>query len=215
MIPRLKPWIGREELSALFQTNQDAVPLFEKAFADAFSAKHALAFPYGRSALWTFLKAMELQDAEIVQPAYTCSVVAHATVLSGNRPVFVDADLNDYNMNLEQFEQAINVRTRAVIPTHLFGYPMNIDEVDAIVKRAEKRFGQRIYIIQDCAHPLTLIGEDSRSSQAATARCLVWASANRLHPYSAACSPQMMYQLPQKCKNTGTRLSSLRIGCEV
>ncbi len=152
MIPRLKPYLGWEEFFALFQSNKDAVPQFENEFAASFGVKHALAFPYGRSALWAFFKAMNIQDAEIVQPAYTCSVVAHATVLSGNRPVFVDANLSDYNMNLEQFSQAMTPQTRAVIPTHLFGYPMDINKVDAIVKEAEKRFGHRIYIIQDCAH---------------------------------------------------------------
>ena len=152
MIPRLKPYLSREEFAALFKANKEAVPLFENAFAAAFSVKHALAFPYGRSALWAFFKAMDIQDAEIVQPSYTCSVVAHATVLSGNRPVFVDIDMSDYNMNLESFAQAITSQTRAVIPTHLFGYPMDIKQVKAIIQQAEKRHGHRIYIIQDCAH---------------------------------------------------------------
>ncbi len=152
MIPRLKPYLGWEEFFALFRPNGEAVLQFEQAFTDAFGAKHALAFSYGRSALWTFFKALGIENAEIIQPAYTCSVVAHATVLSGNKPVFVDADLSDYNMNLDQFSKAITPKTRAVIPTHLFGYPMDIDKVNEIVKDAEKRFGQRIYTIQDCAH---------------------------------------------------------------
>ena len=79
-------------------------------------------------------------------------MVAHATVLSGNKPVFVDNTLIDYNMDLEGLEKAITARTRAVIPTHLFGYAMDSAQVNKIVKKAEKRFGQRIYIIEDCAH---------------------------------------------------------------
>lgn len=152
MIPRLKPWLGREEFAALFHAPRDAVGRFEAEFARTFGVKHALAFSYGRSALWAFFQAMGIEHEEIVQPAYTCSVVAHASVLSGNTPVFVDCSLADYNMDYGLFEQALTARTRAVIPTHVFGYPMDTARVNAIVRKAEKRFGQRIYVIQDCAH---------------------------------------------------------------
>ncbi len=152
MIPRLKPFTGKEEILALLSVMPQAVSQFESEFARTFNASHALAFPYGRSALWAFLKAMDIEDAEVVQPAYTCSVVGHATVLSGNRPIFVDCSLHDYNMELDPFERAINEHTRAVIPTHIFGYPMDVDRVDEVVRAAEKRYGHRIYIIQDCAH---------------------------------------------------------------
>jgi len=152
MIPRLKPFLGKEEILAIFKNREHAVQRFEQAFAAQFHTKYALAFPYGRSALWAFFKAMGIKDAEVVQPAYTCSVVSHATVLSWNIPVFVDIDLTDYNMNLDLFAEAINERTRAVIPTHLFGYPMDIDRVQKIVKDAEEKYGHKIYIIQDCAH---------------------------------------------------------------
>ncbi len=152
MIPRLKPWLGRQEIAALVSAPRAAVQLFEEEFALTFGVKHALAFPYGRSALWAFFQAMGLQGAEVVQPAYTCSVVAHATVLSGNIPVFVDCSLADYNMDYDLLEQAITPRTRALIPTHVFGYPMDTERVNAIARAAQKRTGQRIYVIQDCAH---------------------------------------------------------------
>lgn len=152
MIPRLKPFTGKEELKALFSYLPHAVKKFEEDFAHTFNTKFALAFPYGRSALWAFFKAMDIKGAEVVQPAYTCSVVGHATVLSGNTPCFVDCTLYDYNMDLDLLEGAINEHTRAVIPTHLFGYPMDIHQITEIVKEAEKRYSQRIYIIQDCAH---------------------------------------------------------------
>jgi len=48
-----------------------------------------------------------IEQAEIIMPAYTCSVVAHAAVLSNNFPRFVDIKLHDYNMDLEQVESAL------------------------------------------------------------------------------------------------------------
>jgi len=152
VIPRLKPFIGKEELTALFLSMPDAVEIFEKVFAQEFGQQYALAFSYGRTAIWAFLKALEIEHAEIIQPAYTCSVVAHATVLSGNNPVFVDCSLDDYNMDLESIERAISDKTRVVIPTHLFGYPMDTNQINETVRSAEKKYGHKIWILQDCAH---------------------------------------------------------------
>ncbi len=152
MIPRFKPYLGKEELLALLQQQRDKVPRFEEMFACTFEADHAIAFSYGRSALWAFFKALNIENAEIILPAYTCSVVAHAIVLSGNIPRFVDICLYDYNMNLDQLETVINEKTRAIIATHLFGYPLNVDRLNKIVREREALYGQKIWIIHDCAH---------------------------------------------------------------
>jgi dTDP-4-amino-4,6-dideoxygalactose transaminase len=152
VIPRFKPWLGWSELTALFKRNKGAVEKFEKAFAKKFKAVDAVAFPYGRSAQWAFFKTLGIQNAEIIMPAYTCSVVAHAVTLSGNRPCFIDIQLDDYNMNLDIIPGAINEHTRAIIATHTFGYPQNLDRLEAIVKEAEVRYGHKIWLMQDCCH---------------------------------------------------------------
>lgn len=152
MIPRFKPWLDSQEIKALFRWNTGAVERFEKEFARSFSADEAIAFPYGRSALFAFLQAVGVKEAEVIMPAYTCSVVAHAIILSGNTPRFVDISLFDYNMDLDLLPEAINEKTRAVIATHLFGYPLDIGRLESIVASAESRFGHKIWIVQDCAH---------------------------------------------------------------
>jgi dTDP-4-amino-4,6-dideoxygalactose transaminase len=55
-------------------------------------------------------------------------------------------------MDLDQVATAINQNTKAIIATHLFGYPLDIDRLNAIVREAEKRIGHKIWVIQDCAH---------------------------------------------------------------
>ncbi len=152
MIPRFKPWLGWPEISALFKRNQGAVEKFEQAFAKKFKSVDAVAFPYGRSAQWAFLKALGIQGAEIIMPAYTCSVVAHAVTLSGNKPRFIDIDLDDYNMNLDEAESAINEDTRAIIATHTFGYPQDLDRLEGMVRRAKEKYGHKIWLMQDCCH---------------------------------------------------------------
>lgn len=153
MIPRFKPWLGLAEWRAAARPGgRDDVVRFERAFAETFGAGDAIAFPYGRSALWAFFKTVGLENREIIQPAYTCAVVAHATVLSGNEPRFVDISPDGFNMNLDQVEAAISESTGAIVATHLFGYPLDVDRLDAIVTRAEARVGRRVWVVQDCAH---------------------------------------------------------------
>lgn len=152
MIPRFKPWLGWSEFVALFKPNKGAVERFEMAFAKQFRAVDAVTFPYGRSAQWAFFKAVGIDNAEIVMPAYTCSVVAHAVTLSGNTPRFIDITLGDYNMNLDEAEKAIKENTRALIATHTFGYPQDLDRLEAMIARAEKKYGHKIWLMQDCCH---------------------------------------------------------------
>lgn len=153
MIPRLKPAFDGAELAAAMRSGSaDDVPAFERAFAAKFEMADAVAFPYGRTALKALLQALELKDAEVIAPSYTCVVVQHATLLSGNVPVFVDNTMTDYNMDLDQLGAAITPRTGAIVATHLFGFPLDLDRFRAIVADAEQRFGRKIWVIQDCAH---------------------------------------------------------------
>lgn len=152
MIPRFRPFIRYKELRALLFQPKEAVHVFEKEFARMFGAIDALAFPYGRSALWAFLKSQCIIDSEIIMPAYTCSVVAHAISISGNKPVFVDINLSDYNMSLESLKNSITCSTRAIITTNTFGYPQNARRLQNIIRNAESNFGHKIWLIQDCCH---------------------------------------------------------------
>lgn len=152
MIPKIHPQLTVGDFLAPFQSRSDSVQQFETAFANEFAAVEAVAFPYGRAAQWAFLNAVGVHDAEVCLPAYTCSVVAHAIALSGNRPRFIDIELNTFNMNLEKLEEAIGPKTRAIIATHTFGYPQNIFRLNELADRATSRFGHKVWLIQDCAH---------------------------------------------------------------
>lgn len=148
MIPRLKPYLDWRELMAAFSPpRHDDVGCFEQAFARKMGQKYAVAFSYGRTGLMLLLEVLGLQNREIICPAYTCVVVPHAIVYSGNTPVFVDSQEEDFNMNLDLVPEAITKNTGAIIATSIFGYPVNLDKLDSI-----RREYPHIHIIQDCAH---------------------------------------------------------------
>lgn len=118
---------------------------FEDAVASRVGARYGLAFSYGRSAIVAVLKALGLNDTEVILPAYTCSVMAEAVVASGNRPVFVDIDLADFNMNLDAIKSGLTSKTRAIIATHMYGYPIDVSAIRRLVG------DDRVLIIEDAA----------------------------------------------------------------
>ena len=152
MIPRFKPQYGLDDwLAALIPTHGN-IPRYEAAFAKKFGGKHGVMFAHGRSGIYALLKVWQLEGAEVICPAYTCVVVPNAIVLSGNVPVFVDCAEGEFNTDIEGIRQAMTEKTRVIIPTHLFGYAMDVHAVDELAREAEKKYGHRIHVIQDCAH---------------------------------------------------------------
>jgi len=152
LIPRLRPDLGYKEILSALSFSQGNIPKFESEFAQKFNCAHGTMFPHGRTGIYALLKVWGLGNCEIICPAYTCVVVPHAIVLSGNIPSFVDCEEGSLNMSYSGIEDAINQRTRAIVVTHVFGYPMDVNRINDIVAHAEAKYGQKIYVIQDVAY---------------------------------------------------------------
>ena len=152
MYSRLRPALSFSDFIAAVIPSRGKINEFEELFAKKFNNNFGVMFSHGRSGLYALLKIWGLNKDEVICPAYTCVVVPHAIVLSGNIPVFVDCAEQSWNMDYDGIRNAISEKTRAIIVTHLFGYPMDLEKVEEIVKAAEEKYGQKIYIIQDAAH---------------------------------------------------------------
>jgi dTDP-4-amino-4,6-dideoxygalactose transaminase len=149
MYPISKPQIGIRELISIVKPSRNSVRKFENAFARKIGAKHAVAFPYGRSGLFSILNALKISNSDVIVPAYTCIVVPNAVVYSGNKPVFVDVSLNDFNSTQEAIKKKITSKTKAIIVTHMYGYSVD-------VKKLRKAIPKDILIIEDsCLSILT------------------------------------------------------------
>lgn len=153
LIPRLKPNYTFSDWLAVFNIFQKkSIECYEKEFSEKFENEYGVMFQHGRTGLYALLKVWGLDKDEVICPAYTCVVVPNAIVLSGNVPVFVDCAKDSFNMDIDLLEKAITEKTRAVIVTHIFGYPMDVIQVQDIIKSVEKKHGHKIYVIQDAAH---------------------------------------------------------------
>jgi perosamine synthetase len=122
---------------------------FEKRFAEYHGTRHAISASYGRMAFYYLLKALELPPhSEILFPALTFWVVPEMARVLGFRPVFVDIDPSTFNMDASKLEAAITPETRAVVPTHLYGQPCDMDPIMRIAR------ARNLAVIEDCAHAL-------------------------------------------------------------
>ena len=126
-----------------------ARPAFADSFAKRLGGGRAVSTSYGRMAAYYILKALDLPPgSEVVFPALTFWVVPEMARAAGLRPVFADVDPVTFNLDPEALERAITPRTRAVVPTHIYGLPCDMDAIMAIARRHSLR------VIEDCAHAL-------------------------------------------------------------
>lgn len=148
LIPRFKPKLGMAEFFKIFlPSSKEALNDFKKNLGILNNQKYIHSYSHGRIGLYACLKALEIKESEIICPAYTCIVMAHAIVKSENIPVFVDASLDDFNMDTELIYKSITDKTRAIIFTSLFGNPCEVDIIEKI-----RKDHPNILIIQDLAH---------------------------------------------------------------
>lgn len=123
-----------------------AIEEFENEFAKFHEMGHATAASFGRMAFHYILQALELPaGSEIIFPALTFWVVPEIARRAGLRPVFVDVDPATFNLDPAKIEAALTERTRAIVPTHLYGCPCAMTE---IIKIADRR---GLLVIEDCA----------------------------------------------------------------
>ncbi|HLO30012.1 MAG TPA: DegT/DnrJ/EryC1/StrS aminotransferase family protein [Anaerolineales bacterium] len=162
MIPRVRPSYSWSDLTAAARSQATEVGDFERELASHFGVRHAIAFPYGRSVIHSFLKAFDLAGSEVLQPAYNCVVVAHATMVAGAKPIFVDAQSQNPNQDEEDVIRKVTERTSVVLPTSIFGVPFDAKTLaNSIRKRNPKTF-----ILMDCAQCFdTLWNNESLAAQ--------------------------------------------------
>src|SRR5437773_3528742 len=123
-----------------------AVEDFERAFAEFCEVRHAIGVGNGTDALVLALKALEIgESAEVILPANSFVATAEAIVHCGATPVFVDIDTRTYNIDVQQIEDRITQRTKAIIPVHLYGQPADMRPILDIAGKYELR------VIEDTA----------------------------------------------------------------
>ena len=128
-------YIGGEEVAS-----------FEKAFALAIETSYSVSCNSGTDALILALRSLNIGEGdEVITSSFSFFATAEAITSVGARPVFVDIDPKNYLMDLDLIEKVITPRTKAILPVHLFGQPIDMDKIMTIATV------NNLKVVEDCA----------------------------------------------------------------
>jgi dTDP-4-amino-4,6-dideoxygalactose transaminase len=126
-------------------TNGPYVRAFERETADYLGVRHAIAVSSCTAGLMLVLRALDL-EGEVILPSFTFSATAHAVEWNGMRPVFADVDPATLTLSPASVESAIGAGTTAVLATHLYGTPCDVDALEVLARDHGLR------LVYDAAH---------------------------------------------------------------
>jgi len=155
-LPFSRPSISREAIAEVVAclesgwiTTGPRVKKFEEALKAYLGAPRVLALSSATAGLHLVLVALGLNPGdEVITTPMTFAATLNTIVLAGGRPVLVDVEPHTYNLDAQRLASAITPRTRAVMPVHFAGLPVDLDPVYALAEKHGLR------VIEDAAHAI-------------------------------------------------------------
>ncbi|MBI3779308.1 MAG: DegT/DnrJ/EryC1/StrS aminotransferase family protein [Gammaproteobacteria bacterium] len=155
-LPFSRPSISREAIDEVVAclesgwiTTGPRVKKFEDELKRYFNAPHALALSSATAGLHLALAALELKPGdEVITTPMTFAATLNTIVLTGGTPVLVDVEPDTYNMDVTRLAKAVTKRTRAIMPVHFAGLPVDLDPLYELANKHGLR------VIEDAAHAI-------------------------------------------------------------
>lgn len=154
MIPVAEPQLGKEEEKLVVEGLRSGwissigkyIQQFEVEFAKFCGVKYGITTSNGTAALHLALVASGVGNGdEVIVPSMTFVATANAVSYTGAKPVFVDSELESWNIDPEKIKEKISSKTRAIIPVHLYGHPANMGPILSIARKYD------LVVIEDAA----------------------------------------------------------------
>lgn len=154
IIPVCEPTLGGKEKEYLLDCLDSNwissagkyIPAFEEKFASECHCKYGVACANGTVALHLALAALGLEPGdEVIVPTFTMIATINAVTYAGATPVLIDSEPCTWNMDVEQLAGKITPKTKAVIPVHTYGHPV---DMDPLMELAEKH---GFFVLEDAA----------------------------------------------------------------
>jgi perosamine synthetase len=154
MIPVNEPLLGKRELEYVTECVRTGwissvgrfIEQFEVQWATYCGMQHGIAVSNGTTALQVAVRCLDLQPGdEVIIPTFTIISCALAIVDVGAVPVLVDSEPRTWCMDISQVESRITARTRAIMPVHIYGHPVDMDPLLALADQ------HGLAIIEDAA----------------------------------------------------------------
>jgi len=155
-LPFSRPTISREAIDEVVAclesgwiTTGPRVKKFEEALKAYLGAPHVLAIANATAGLHLALAALDLQPGdEVITTPMTFAATLNVIVLAGAKPVLVDVEPHTYNLDVAKVAGAITPRTRAIMPVHFAGLPVDLDPLYVLAQQHGLR------VIEDAAHAI-------------------------------------------------------------
>lgn len=145
--------------------NGSEISKLERELESYVCVKNAIAVSSGTDALLIALMALNVTSLdEVVTVPFTWISTVEVIRLLNAKPVFCDINQNTYNMDVNSLKNVITKKTKVVIPVSLFGQIYDVKNVKKIVNEAEKKYGNKIYIIEDAAQSFGSFDNMNRKS---------------------------------------------------
>ena len=159
IFPVSKPFITKKDIFAVNKTLKSGwisssgteIKKFESEFSKFVDRKYSITVANGTAALEIAIKALGIKkDDEVLIPNFTIISNALAVIRQQAKPVLIDCDLENWNVKIEDIEKKITKKTKAIIVTHIYSFPNDMDKILKICKK------HNILIIEDAAEVLGL-----------------------------------------------------------
>ncbi len=154
MIPVNEPLLEEADFAAMEDAFRSGwissagkyVDAFEESWAQYCGHEYGIGVSNGTTALQVAVEAIGITSGdEVIMPSYTIISCASAVVRAGGRPVLVDCETDTFCMRVSEIESRITPRTKAIMVVHMFGHPVDMDQVMAIAAK------HGLIVIEDAA----------------------------------------------------------------
>jgi dTDP-4-amino-4,6-dideoxygalactose transaminase len=154
---------------------------FEQNFANYIGVKHCIGVGNGTDAIYAVLKTFGIGEGdEVITAANSFIATSEAITMTGAKVVFVDCDNETYNIDVQKIEKTIINKTKAILPVHLYGQPV---DMDPIIKIAQKH---GLYIVEDSAQAHGAEYKDRKAGTIAQVACFSFFPGKNLGAYGDA-----------------------------
>ena len=154
MIPVNEPLLTERDYASVMEALRSGwisgagphIEAFEAGWAKYCGRKHGIALANGSVALQVAVSLLDLEPGdEVILPSFTIIACVVPILLADAVPVLVDSDAHTWTVNVNQIEDRITERTRAIMPVHIYGHPV---EMDAVLRIAQQH---NLQVIEDAA----------------------------------------------------------------
>ncbi len=122
----------------------------ESRLRDTLKVPHVSLFNNGTIALMVAIKALDLPyGSEVITTPFTFAATPHCIAWNGLKPVFCDIEPDTMTLDADKIESLITPNTSAILGVHVYGFPCNVEKIDAIAKK------HNLKVIYDAAHAFT------------------------------------------------------------